>query len=411
MTRRKRLIKKGLAIALASVTAASVFTISATRVNSLEVPLQKRYDFGPSDSSVVADYLKVTEESIYSKETGYGFSDIANVMAIYQEEAQGIERDFISYSNTAFLVDLPNGDYTVSVVSGDIHESTEFGIKAESIQKVENTSLHAGQITESDFEIAVIDGQLSIELTGDQPKINAIVITKLPNRQAAKHPTVYVASDSTAQTYKRDLKPQAGWGQMLPSYFNKKLTIANHAIGGRSSRTFYTEGRLDNILRELKPRDFVLIQFGHNDATSFVPERYTPVADFKEYMKTYVTGVRQRAGIPILITPVGRRDFDTETEKFNTSFPEYKQAMEEISKDLDVLLVDLNTSSREYYDELGPEGTRSVFLHVDEGTYSAFPEGKIDDTHFQEYGADQIAKLLSEGLVKLDTTLAEYYKL
>jgi len=390
-----------------------IFTSMAlTTMNSHaeEDLLEKRYDFGPEDKEPVDGFEKVTDQAEYNEETGYGFSDIENVTADSRDSDDNIKGDFVSFTETAFKVDLPNGDYEVSLIAGDEEEEIEVGVKAESIQKIEDTSVKAGEFVEEDFEIALIDGQLIIELTGENPKINALIIRELPTRSSADHPSVYIASDSTAQTYDAYWKPQAGWGQMLDRYFSSDVVIDNHAIGGRSSKTFYTEGRLDTILRDIQPKDYVFIQFGHNDSTKSRPERYVTVEQYKEYLETYVTGIRQRDGIPVLITPVGRRDFNSETNQFNVSFPEYVEGMEEVAADLDVLLVDLSTLSREYYNEIGLEGSRSVFLHADAGLYEAYPDGVQDDTHFQAYGAIQIARLLSEGIERLDTKLSDYVR-
>ncbi|BAB07682.1 BH3963 [Halalkalibacterium halodurans C-125] len=408
MTKRTHNVKKCFAILLATLLTATSFPFTVESALAEEEPFEISFDFGTSESLVEDGYVKITNDSLYNEEQGFGFANTANVLATNREGTDALQGDYVTFSDTSFLIDLPNGDYKVSIVSGDTEETTEVGVKAESIQKIQDTSLTTGQFTDKNFDIALIDGQLTIELTGKQPKINALTIKERSKRNPAVHPTVYIASDSTAQTYDPYWNPQAGWGQMLPRYFETDVTIKNHAIGGRSSRTFYTEGRLDTILREIKPNDYLLIQFGHNDATISVPERYTSVEDFKGYMETYVAGVRQRGGIPILVTPVGRRSFHPETGKFNVSFPGYKQAMEEVAAEQDVLLVNLNTLSREYYDEIGPEGTRSVFLHVDAGVYPAFPEGRADDTHFQAYGAIQIARLLSEGIAQLNTPLADY---
>ncbi|WP_077623533.1 fibronectin type III domain-containing protein [Sediminibacillus massiliensis] len=411
MTKGRTSIQRICVLFLCVLLAITSMPLSPINVSAAEdsTNVEKLFDFGNEDSAVAEGYLQVTPATSYTEEQGYGFSNLENVTAESRDGEDALKRDFVSYSeDTVFQVDLPNGDYRVQVTVGDQEDTTDFGVKAESIQKVQNTSLKAGEVTDRDFEIALIDGQLSIELTGTDPKINAISIIKLPERSASDHPTVYTASDSTAQTYDPYWKPQAGWGQMLDRFFESEVTIENHAIGGRSSKTFYTEGRLDTILREIKPDDYLLIQFGHNDSTASVPDRYTPVEDYKEYLKTYVTGVRQRGAIPILITPVGRRDFNPDTGQFNVSFPEYIQGMEEVAEELDVLLVDLSTLSREYYNEIGPEGTLSVFMHIDPGVYEAYPDGRADDTHFQEYGAIQIARLLSGGIKELDTPLANY---
>ncbi|MBM7675380.1 rhamnogalacturonan acetylesterase [Gracilibacillus alcaliphilus] len=368
----------------------------------------QKFDFGTGESKVEKGYTRVTDTTAYSEEQGYGFLDTEMVTAIQFDVEDHIQMDAVSFTDTSFEIDLEPGDYEITVIAGDPTESMSLGILAENIQKIEEQALDSGEFLEETFELALIDGTLSIQLTGENTRLNSLTINKLPKRRPADHPTVYVASDSTAQTYAPYWKPQAGWGQMLDRFAADEITVANHAISGRSSKTFYTEGRLDNILREIKPNDYLFIQFGHNDATISRPERYTTVEEFKVYLTDYVMGGRQREAIPILITPVNRRDFNAETGEFNISFPEYKQGVEEVAEELDVLLVDLNSLSRAYFDEMGPKGTKAIFLHADSGLYEAFPEGVADDTHFQEYGAIQVARLLSEGISELDTPLAGY---
>ncbi|UJF31548.1 GDSL-type esterase/lipase family protein [Paenibacillus hexagrammi] len=307
-------------------------------------------------------------------------------------------------------MDLPNGDYTVSLIAGDESEATDVAIKAETIQKVQETSKEAGEYLETSFDIALIDGQLNLQFSGTAPKINAIVITKLPERQAGEKPDVYIAGDSTVQTYDPYWRPQAGWGQMIPKFFTDDVHFLNKAIGGRSSKSFIVEGRLDEILREIKPGDYFLVQFGHNDSTISVPERYASVADYKVYLKSYVNGARQRGATPILVTPMGRRSFDEATGKFNVSFAGYVAGMKEVAQELNVKLVDLSTLSVAYYDSIGPAASLSVFLHVEPGVYAAFPNGDADDTHFQEYGAIQLARLLSGGIRELSLPLSGYVK-
>ncbi|WP_412964776.1 fibronectin type III domain-containing protein [Metabacillus niabensis] len=367
-----------------------------------------KFDFGTEDSAVMEGYTKVTPASVYSAEKKYGFVDTTKVTATDRGTTDPLKSDFVTTTETPFQVDLPNGDYTVKVVAGDESENTVIGVKAENIQKVQDTTINAGEYAERSFDIALVDGQLTIELTGTVPKLNGIIIEKLPERTATEHPTVYIAGDSTVQTYDEYWKPEAGWGQMISRYFSDDVTFANHAIGGRSTKTFINEGRLDAILREIKPKDYFLVQFGHNDATISRPDRYASVPDYKNFLKTYVNGARQRGAEPILVTPVGRRDFNADTGKFNVSFPEYVQGMKEVAEELNVALVDLSALSVAYYDSIGPEGTLSVFLHTEPGIYQAFPNGSQDNTHFQEYGAIQIARLLSGGIKDLNVTLSSY---
>lgn len=367
-----------------------------------------KFDFGTEDSAIMEGYTKVTPTSVYSAEQKYGFVDTTKVTATDRGTADPLKSDFVTTTETPFQVDLPNGDYTVTVVAGDESENTVIGVKAENIQKVQDTTINAGEYAERSFDIALVDGQLTIELTGTAPKLNGIIIEKLPERAATEHPTVYIAGDSTVQTYDEYWKPEAGWGQMISRYFSDDVTFANHAIGGRSTKTFINEGRLDAILREIKPNDYFLVQFGHNDATISRPDRYASVSDYKNFLKTYINGARQRGAEPILVTPVGRRDFNADTGKFNVSFPEYVQGMKEVAEELNVPLVDLSALSVAYYDSIGPEGTLSVFLHTEPGIYQAFPNGSQDNTHFQEYGAIQIARLLSGGIKDLNISLSSY---
>lgn len=365
-----------------------------------------KFDFGPG--ALADGYVRISATTAYSDELKYGFADTAAVTETDRGASDPIKSDFAAVNGTSFLVDLPNGDYTVSLVAGDLSGATDIAIAAEDIQKVQETSKAAGQFLEMNFDIALVDGQLNLDFTGTAPNINALVITKQGERAAGLVPTVYIAGDSTVQTYDPYWEPEAGWGQMISKFFTDDVVFDNRAIGGRSSKSFIKEGRLDEILRAIKPGDYFLIQFGHNDATVSVPERYASPADYKNYLKTYVNGARQRGATPILVTPMGRRDYNADTGKFNVSFPEYVQAMKEVASELEVNLVDLSTLSVAYYDSIGPEGTLSVFLYVDPGIYEAYPNGSSDNTHFQEYGAIQLARLLAGGIQELGLPLSAY---
>jgi len=366
-----------------------------------------RFDIGLGEAA--ANSIKVDSNAIYSEDIGYGFMDEASVTWGSNNDTDLLRNDFaIPSADAVFSIDLPNGDYRVTIIAGDSATATQTGVIAERIQKVQIPEAAATGYMERTFDIALVDGQLNLSFNGSTPIINAITIDKLPARQAGSQPTVYMAGDSTVQTYDEYWKPEAGWGQMLNRYFTDQVSFDNHAIGGRSSKTFITEGRLDTVLRMIRPGDLFLIQFGHNDATISVPERYASVPDYKEYLKTYVLGARQRGAEPILVTPVGRRSFNTDTGKFNVSFPEYVQGMKEVAEELDVKVVDLSALSIAFYDEIGFEATRSVFLHTDPGVYSAWPNGSTDDTHFQEYGAIQLARLIAGAISELDLSISEY---
>lgn len=201
---------------------------------------------------------------------------------------------------------------------------------------------------------------------------------------------VYIAGDSTVQTYDESCIPQAGWGQFIDSYFKTNIRFINHAIAGRSSKSFIREGRLDSILYKMEKDDCLLIQMGHNDAAIDKPERYTePCSEYKQYLKMYIDGAKKRGAIPILITPVATLNFDG--EKFNNDFPKYCSSMKELAMEEQVKCIDLMRKSLEYFTFIGYDESYTLFMASSNGT---------DYAHFNEKGANIIASIVSKELIK-----------
>lgn len=365
------------------------------------------FDFGPG--AVAAGALPVTAATGFDAAWGYGFTTApaATPADVDRGTADPLRSDFVAVADATFDVALPAGDYSVRVVAGDTEATSTTTITAEGMAKVQANPQAVGAHLEMEFPIALVDGTLTLAFGGEAAALNGLTITRLADRLAGAIPTVYIAGDSTVQTYDPiAYAPQAGWGQMIDRFFADDVAFANHAIGGRSSKNFITQGRLDAILRAIRPGDYFFVQFGHNDATQGVDDRYASPADYKEYLRTYVEGARQRGATPVLVTPVSRRSFNAETGKFNVSFPDYVAKMTELAVEENVDLVDLSASSRAYLDQIGPESAKAVFLHVDPGVFPNRPAGTVDDTHFQEYGAIQMARLVAQGVADLDDPLA-----
>ncbi|WP_327586750.1 GDSL-type esterase/lipase family protein [Nonomuraea sp. NBC_00507] len=393
-------MRKTAAIALVL----GLLTLTPTQAHAGDA--DRAFDFGTSDSALQDGYTRVTETTAYSSTQGYGFADTSGVTSADRATGDALRSDFVATGGATFSVDLPNGDYTVALIAGDATEATDLAITVESMTKVQQTAKAAGQYLEMSFGIALVDGKLDFAFSGTAPKINSLVITRQADRTPGTIPTAYIAGDSTVQTYDPYWAPEAGWGQMIEQFFSTGVAFDNHAIGGRSSKNFITQGRLDTVLRAIRPGDYFFVQFGHNDATVSVPDRYASPADYKEYLKVYVNGAKQRGATPILVTPVSRLDYNATTGKFNVSFPEYVAKMKELAQEENVALVDLSTLSREYLDGIGPEAAKSVFLHVPAGVYGAWPSGATDNTHFQEYGAIQMARLVAGGVKALGLPLS-----
>jgi lysophospholipase L1-like esterase len=198
---------------------------------------------------------------------------------------------------------------------------------------------------------------------------------------------VYIAGDSTAANYNAGYKPQAGWGQAFPLFIGGGATVSNQAIGGRSTRSFISDGRLTRILNEIKPNDLFLITFGHNDEGSD-PARHTDPPAYQAYLRQYVDGARSKGARPVLLTPVERRHFDS-SGKMTPTHTAYANAMKAVAAEKKVPIIDLTALSTALWNRIGPERTKQYFLWVG---------SKQDNTHFQALGAIEVARLVATAL-------------
>ncbi|WP_114855745.1 rhamnogalacturonan acetylesterase [Brachybacterium sp. YJGR34] len=225
---------------------------------------------------------------------------------------------------------------------------------------------------------------------------------------SAAERTLFLLGDSTVASYEPTWHPQAGWGQFLDRFVSGAVRVDNHAIGGRSARTFREEGRLAAVLERARPGDTALIQFGHNDSTRAKPERYSTPAQYREELRGYVAALRERGVQPVLVTAVSRRDHDPVAGRWAVSFPDYVAGARAVAAELDVPLVDLAASSRAHLERIGPDAAKDLFLHLEPGVSAAHPDGVADDTHFQERGAQAMAQLVAEELAGLDLPVSAH---
>jgi lysophospholipase L1-like esterase len=204
--------------------------------------------------------------------------------------------------------------------------------------------------------------------------------------------------------------PERGWGQLFPQLFKEPARIVNHAVNGRSSKSFRDEGRWDNLLAQLTAGDFVLIEFGHNDEKKEDPKRYAaPNTDFKENLHRFIGEVRAKGATPLLATPINRRKFDQQGHLVETHGA-YPDAIRAVAKEENVSLIDLHRLSRPLLENLGPEESKKLFVWVKPGEYARYPSGRQDDTHFNESGARQIAQLVATEIRTQKLPLADWLK-
>ncbi|GGZ33741.1 rhamnogalacturonan acetylesterase [Streptomyces poonensis] len=212
-----------------------------------------------------------------------------------------------------------------------------------------------------------------------------------PQGRPRRERTLYIAGDSTAAQKYADAAPETGWGMALPFFLSRTVEVANHAVNGRSSKSFIDEGRLDAILTAIRPGDFLLVQFGHNDSKSADPTRYTePWTTYQDHLRQYIDGARARGARPVLASSVERRRFTADGTAVRTH-GDYPAAMRALAAEEGVALLDIEALSLALWQELGPEETKKYFN---------WTAAEQDNTHFNPPGAIAVARLVARGLLR-----------
>lgn len=206
---------------------------------------------------------------------------------------------------------------------------------------------------------------------------------------------IFLAGDSTVCPYKDEQRPQAGWGEYIGNHFTDNVTVVNKAVGSRSTKSFYNEGRLDAIFSEASKGDYLFIQLGHNDTGSPRGSHTEADTTYKEYLALYVNKARENGMYPVLITPVERFGFVNNVMK--SRHGDYPQAMIEVAQEMNVPLIDLRAKSNEYYTELGEAASKEHYMVA-----------KNDYTHLTQTGAAAMAELIAEGIEELKLPVAKY---
>lgn len=251
---------------------------------------------------------------------------------------------------------------------------------------------------------------LRLEWT-DEPIAGIYNPTTTPETPGASGKTIYIAGDSTVQTYNASYAPQQGWGAFLGNYLND-VNVSNHAIAGRSSKSFYDNGRLDTILNEIKPGDYLFVQFGINDAAYNKAERYAPTCgsvpgtdgSFEFYMAKYIEGAKAKGATPVLVTTViGLKSYDNNSRKFVGSYTNYCDAMKKCAAYYKIPCIDLNTLMVNHYNSIGYDKAYTYHM-ISTGN------GSTDQTHFTETGANAVAGLVANGIKGLNVDISSNVK-
>jgi lysophospholipase L1-like esterase len=210
--------------------------------------------------------------------------------------------------------------------------------------------------------------------------------------------TIYTIGDSTMADKKPDVYPETGWCQVLNKYLDKGITVRNHAVNGRSTKSFINEKKWQTVLDSLKKGDFVFIQFGHNDEKENDSTRYTTsFGTYKTNLEKFVSDTRSKEATPVLFTPIVRRKFGSDGLLTNTH-GDYPVAVREVAQKMNVLFIDLQKITEQWVNSLGDEPSKEYYLWTSPN--EKYPDGRKDDTHLSEKGANEIARLALQECIK-----------
>lgn len=223
----------------------------------------------------------------------------------------------------------------------------------------------------------------------------------LPEHKKIK---IFMAGDSTMSIKETKAYPETGWGMPFVYFWDSTVTVINKAKNGRSTKSFINEGLWKSIIDEAAEGDYVFIEFGHNDE---VPTKanYTTEPEFKTNLTRFIEEARNKKMIPILLTPVARRKFDS-TGTIQETHLVYSQLVRDVAATQHVLLIDMDKKSQQLLQQFGVENSKLLFMQLKPGEHPNYPDGKDDNTHFTELGARLMAQIVLKEVVALDPSLA-----
>lgn len=337
----------------------------------------------------------------------------AVLCSITAHSQQTIKHDLSASAGSKCIISdtVPDGNYRVTVTFGNRKKAGSTTLRAESrrllaeniitrknefitrsfivnkhspyISEKESVRIKEREKTKKNW-----DTVLSLEITGDNPMIKEITIE--PDTTA---PTIYLCGNSTVVD--QDEEPWASWGQMLPRFLGDSISVANYAESGETASTFCQVGRFKRILKDLREGDFVVMEFGHNDQKQKFPGAGA-YYNFTHTLKTMIDEIRARKATPILISPTQRRFF--KDGKIQETHADYPEAMEWLANKEKVLFIDLHSYTRDMFETWGEEGSKRAFVHYPANSYPGQTKALADNTHFNPYGAYEIAKCVLHGM-------------
>lgn len=357
----------------------------------------------------VFDFDMTKPQPVYTDETGFGYDVLPA-----PDSKKPAEPWY-------FSVKVADGNYRVKVVLGG-KRAGETTVRAEGRRlMVHNVATKKKQTAEFEFTVnkrspriddktrvrikerekdyLAWDDKLTLEFNGDAPVVKSIHIERDDNV-----PTIYLCGNSTVVDQNNE--PWASWGQMITRWFGPEVAISNHAESGLTARTFIGAGRLDKILTTLKAGDYVFVEFGHND------EKEKRPGDGAWYhytyqLKIFIDQVRAKGAEIVFCTPTQRRQFNADGKSIRNTHGQFPAAMKVVAEREKVPLIDLNKMTTDLYLAVGPEESKHMLVHYPKELYG---RELADNTHFNPFGAYEVAKCVVMGMKQLQLPIVKYLR-
>lgn len=394
---------------------------------SAQTPFRFYFGKGVTDPG----YTPVAADKLFDYQSGYGFSQGSVVRSVVREGKKTSTHTFITSDHPFyFSVKLPDGNYDVKLVMGDLEGISATTVRAENRRLfLPHITTQKGALTTRSFTVHVRDSlirngngdvtgkvrlkpresnylhwdnMLTLEFSDSLPKLCSIEIT--PNQHAT---TIFLAGNSTVVD--QDKEPWAAWGQMFPSFFEPgNIAIANYAESGETLKAFKGEKRFDKLISLAKPGDYLFIEFAHNDqkpGSTYLD----PFTTYKSTLQEWIVEAKKKNITPVLVTSMHRRSFDSSGHIVNT-LSDYPEAMRQVAKEENVALIDLNAMSKVLYETWGPVNSVKAFVHYPAHSFPGQDLELKDNTHFNTYGAYEIARCVLQGLIEARLPIAKQIK-
>ena len=380
-----------------------------------------KFSFG---QRIVQGYIRVDPSDKYSEERGYGFDFGTAPVSIDQGGTNDVTSGHATSDKPFFFsVALPEGNYNIKIITGNITEPSLTTIRAESrrllfervktepgkfatlsatinirVPEIRGTTEMVQKKPREQFKLDW-DNKMTLEFNDERPCICALEITKTEDAV-----TVFLAGNSTVVD--QDDDPWASWGQMFPAFLKPGIAVANHAESGLSLGSFISGNRLKKVLSTMKEGDYLFIEFGHNDMKEKGPDDGA-YKSYSERMRMFVTEARKKGGIPVIVSPANRRSFGDDG-KISNSLGDYPEAAKKVAQEMKVPFIDLNAMTKTLYEALGPENSKKAFVIYPANSFEGEPNALNDNTHFNSYGAYQLAKCIIEGIRSNNLGMKKY---